>query len=165
MKLTLNISTFAYLLQIGSTPGFEDGNFESAKLRRPAGSYYNATEDCLYFLDSEVCIWIYTISSDFKPAVSFDENFMYINLNIIYLLVSLARLLLEPAMVVFSVFFHQSFLVSESYMCSYMRSESAMIGIPVFLYGSCLFVIISLFTFYIFSSKSQSFLSHPVCRS
>jgi len=48
------------LLQIGSSPGFEDGDFESAKLRRPAGSYYNATEDCLYFLDSEVCIWIYT---------------------------------------------------------------------------------------------------------
>lgn len=38
---------------IGSSPGFEDGDFESAKLRRPAGSYYNATEDCLYFLDSE----------------------------------------------------------------------------------------------------------------
>ncbi|XP_050906616.1 uncharacterized protein LOC127120250 isoform X2 [Lathyrus oleraceus] len=38
---------------IGSTPGFEDGDFESAKLRRPAGSYYNASEDCLYFLDSE----------------------------------------------------------------------------------------------------------------
>ncbi|KAL5099439.1 hypothetical protein RYX36_003766 [Vicia faba] len=38
---------------IGSTPGLEDGDFESAKLRRPAGSYYNATEDCLYFLDSE----------------------------------------------------------------------------------------------------------------
>ncbi|GAU40382.1 hypothetical protein TSUD_265260 [Trifolium subterraneum] len=38
---------------IGSSPGFEDGDFESAKLRRPAGSYYAATEDCLYFLDSE----------------------------------------------------------------------------------------------------------------
>ncbi|CAJ2655692.1 uncharacterized protein LOC123920050 isoform X2 [Trifolium pratense] len=38
---------------IGSSPGFEDGDFESAKLRRPAGSYYHATEDCLYFLDSE----------------------------------------------------------------------------------------------------------------
>ncbi|XP_012575671.1 uncharacterized protein [Cicer arietinum] len=38
---------------IGSSPGFEDGDFDSAKLRRPAGSYYHATEDCLYFLDSE----------------------------------------------------------------------------------------------------------------
>ena len=46
------------LLQIGSSPGFEDGDFESAKLRRPAGSYYHATEDCLYFVDSEVCIWM-----------------------------------------------------------------------------------------------------------
>ncbi|TKY68598.1 NHL repeat-containing protein 2 [Spatholobus suberectus] len=38
---------------IGSSPGFEDGDFESAKLRRPAGSYYHATENCLYFVDSE----------------------------------------------------------------------------------------------------------------
>ncbi|XP_057414825.1 uncharacterized protein LOC130709473 isoform X2 [Lotus japonicus] len=38
---------------IGSSPGFEDGYFESAKLRRPAGSYYHASEDCLYFVDSE----------------------------------------------------------------------------------------------------------------
>ncbi|KAL2325068.1 hypothetical protein Fmac_024126 [Flemingia macrophylla] len=38
---------------IGSSPGFEDGDFESAKLRRPAGSYYHATEGCLYFVDSE----------------------------------------------------------------------------------------------------------------
>ncbi|XP_020222583.1 uncharacterized protein LOC109805050 [Cajanus cajan] len=38
---------------IGSSPGFEDGDFESAKLRRPAGSYYHATDDCLYFVDSE----------------------------------------------------------------------------------------------------------------
>ncbi|OIW01028.1 hypothetical protein TanjilG_14211 [Lupinus angustifolius] len=38
---------------IGSSPGFEDGDFESARLRRPAGSYYHADEDCLYFVDSE----------------------------------------------------------------------------------------------------------------
>ncbi|QCE04471.1 Six-bladed beta-propeller [Vigna unguiculata] len=38
---------------IGSSPGFEDGDFESAKLRRPAGSCYDPTEDCLYFVDSE----------------------------------------------------------------------------------------------------------------
>ncbi|KAL6968044.1 hypothetical protein U1Q18_033848 [Sarracenia purpurea var. burkii] len=40
---------------IGSSPGFEDGEFESAKLMRPAASFYHATEDCLYFVDSEVC--------------------------------------------------------------------------------------------------------------
>lgn len=69
-----------YLLQIGSSPGFEDGDFESAKLRRPAGSYYNATEDCLYFLDSEVCIWIYTtiIIKFLAKFVTFDGNFMCI---------------------------------------------------------------------------------------
>ncbi|QHO34909.1 hypothetical protein HN51_028423 [Arachis hypogaea] len=38
---------------IGSSPGFEDGDFGSAKLGRPAGSYYHAEEDCLYFVDSE----------------------------------------------------------------------------------------------------------------
>ncbi|XP_054794189.1 uncharacterized protein LOC129299746 [Prosopis cineraria] len=38
---------------IGSSPGFEDGDFEFAKLRRPAGSFYHAAEDCLYFVDSE----------------------------------------------------------------------------------------------------------------
>ncbi|KAF8402079.1 hypothetical protein HHK36_013031 [Tetracentron sinense] len=38
---------------IGSSPGFEDGEFESAKLLRPAASFYNAAEDCLYFVDSE----------------------------------------------------------------------------------------------------------------
>ncbi|OVA01596.1 hypothetical protein BVC80_9073g27 [Macleaya cordata] len=38
---------------IGSSPGFEDGDFESAKLLRPASSLYHAAEDCLYFVDSE----------------------------------------------------------------------------------------------------------------
>ncbi|XP_068323767.1 uncharacterized protein [Pyrus communis] len=38
---------------IGSSPGFEDGNFESSKLARPAASFYVAAEDCLYFVDSE----------------------------------------------------------------------------------------------------------------
>jgi len=42
-------------LQIGSSPGFEDGEFESAKLLRPAASFYDSDEDCLYFVDSEVC--------------------------------------------------------------------------------------------------------------
>ncbi|XP_043721954.1 uncharacterized protein LOC122669282 isoform X3 [Telopea speciosissima] len=38
---------------IGSSPGFEDGEFEDAKLLRPAASSYMAAEDCLYFVDSE----------------------------------------------------------------------------------------------------------------
>ncbi|XP_072974965.1 uncharacterized protein [Typha angustifolia] len=38
---------------IGSSPGFEDGEFEFAKLLRPAASYYYAAEDSLYFVDSE----------------------------------------------------------------------------------------------------------------
>ncbi|KAL8139118.1 hypothetical protein V2J09_005119 [Rumex salicifolius] len=38
---------------IGSSPGFEDGEFDTAKLMRPAGSFYNASEGCLYFVDSE----------------------------------------------------------------------------------------------------------------
>ncbi|XP_062019533.1 uncharacterized protein LOC133736114 isoform X1 [Rosa rugosa] len=38
---------------IGSSPGFEDGNFESAKMVRPASSLYDAAEDSLYFVDSE----------------------------------------------------------------------------------------------------------------
>ncbi|GER55104.1 NHL domain-containing protein [Striga asiatica] len=38
---------------IGSSPGFEDGEFETAKLMRPAASFYHASEDCLYFIDSE----------------------------------------------------------------------------------------------------------------
>ncbi|KZV56436.1 hypothetical protein F511_08334 [Dorcoceras hygrometricum] len=38
---------------IGFSPGFEDGVFESAKLQRPAASFYQASEDSLYFVDSE----------------------------------------------------------------------------------------------------------------
>lgn len=38
---------------IGSCPGFEDGEFESAKLLRPGASFYHAAEDCLYIVDSE----------------------------------------------------------------------------------------------------------------
>ncbi|MQM09245.1 hypothetical protein Taro_042112 [Colocasia esculenta] len=38
---------------IGSSPGFEDGEFDSAKLLRPTGSVYDDGEDCLYFVDSE----------------------------------------------------------------------------------------------------------------
>lgn len=38
---------------IGSSPGFEDGEFESSKLLRPAASFYDVEGDCLYFVDSE----------------------------------------------------------------------------------------------------------------
>ncbi|KAG9149522.1 hypothetical protein Leryth_014298 [Lithospermum erythrorhizon] len=38
---------------IGSCPGFDDGDFECAKLLRPASSFYHDAEDCLYFVDSE----------------------------------------------------------------------------------------------------------------
>ncbi|KAE8692169.1 putative Clavata3/esr-related 41 [Hibiscus syriacus] len=39
--------------RIGSCPGFEDGEFESAKLLRPAASFYHDSEDCLYIVDYE----------------------------------------------------------------------------------------------------------------
>ncbi|WOK92755.1 hypothetical protein Cni_G01446 [Canna indica] len=38
---------------IGSSPGFEDGEFESAKLFRPAGCFYHSSENSLFFVDSE----------------------------------------------------------------------------------------------------------------
>ncbi|KAG9446913.1 hypothetical protein H6P81_013041 [Aristolochia fimbriata] len=38
---------------IGSFPGFEDGDFDSAKLLRPAASVYCAATNCLFFVDSE----------------------------------------------------------------------------------------------------------------
>lgn len=47
--------------QIGSSPGFEDGEFESAKLMRPAASFYQASEDSLYFVDSEVCAELFDL--------------------------------------------------------------------------------------------------------
>lgn len=57
MKCRIFELVFLYCFcQIGSSPGFEDGGFESAELMRPAGSVYHADEDCLYFADSEVFI-------------------------------------------------------------------------------------------------------------
>lgn len=53
-KFKLKFEFQLYVCQIGSSPGFEDGKFESAKLTRPAASVYVASEDCLYFVDSEV---------------------------------------------------------------------------------------------------------------
>nr|XP_043621653.1 uncharacterized protein LOC122593323 [Erigeron canadensis] len=38
---------------IGSSPGFEDGEFESSKIMRPAALLYDDDEDCLYIVDSE----------------------------------------------------------------------------------------------------------------
>ncbi|XP_020578416.1 uncharacterized protein LOC110023371 [Phalaenopsis equestris] len=38
---------------IGSSPGLVDADFESAKLCRPAASFYNVSDGCLYFVDSE----------------------------------------------------------------------------------------------------------------
>lgn len=49
-----NLTWTKFILQIGSSPGFEDGEFGSAKLLRPAGSFYCTAENCLYFVDSEV---------------------------------------------------------------------------------------------------------------
>ena len=51
------------MCQIGSSPGFEDGAFESAKLVRPAASFYHAVDDCLYFVDSEVYFGTYWIAN------------------------------------------------------------------------------------------------------
>ncbi|CAJ2667663.1 unnamed protein product [Trifolium pratense] len=59
---------------IGSSPRFEDGDFESAKLRRPAGSYYHSTDDCLYFLDSEVVIFAVLYCKLKKIPNSNDDN-------------------------------------------------------------------------------------------
>lgn len=46
-----------FLFQIGCFPGFEDGEFESAKMLRPAATLYDEEEDCLYIVDSEV-LWL-----------------------------------------------------------------------------------------------------------
>lgn len=54
-QMLIKIEWHIIFCQIGSSPGFEDGDFESAKLKRPAASFYDDSEDCLYFVDSEVC--------------------------------------------------------------------------------------------------------------
>lgn len=38
---------------IGSSPGFEDGEFETSKITRPASLFYHDADDSLYFVDSE----------------------------------------------------------------------------------------------------------------
>lgn len=41
-------------LQIGSIAGFEDGSFESARLRRPSSIIFDSKRRCLYIADCEV---------------------------------------------------------------------------------------------------------------
>uniref|UniRef100_A0A0E0LQZ1 NHL repeat-containing protein 2 n=1 Tax=Oryza punctata TaxID=4537 RepID=A0A0E0LQZ1_ORYPU len=52
-RVIISNSSGTILDYIGCSPGFEDGEFESAKFLRPAASFYNAAEDCLYIVDSE----------------------------------------------------------------------------------------------------------------
>ncbi|CAO2210219.1 unnamed protein product [Urochloa humidicola] len=52
-RIIISNSNGMILDYIGSSPGFEDGEFESAKFLRPASSFYHADEDCLYIVDSE----------------------------------------------------------------------------------------------------------------
>ncbi|KAM1570401.1 hypothetical protein ACFX10_035402 [Malus domestica] len=51
-RLFLSDSNHHWIIVVDGN-GFEDGNFECAKLARPAASFYDAAEDCLYFVDSE----------------------------------------------------------------------------------------------------------------
>jgi len=62
---------FPFALQIGSSPGFEDGEFESSKFLRAASSFYHAAEDCLYIVDLEV---LYTHSILPLPIVLHNIN-------------------------------------------------------------------------------------------
>jgi hypothetical protein len=43
-----------FCLQIGLIAGFEDGPFESARLRRPSSVVYDTEQKCLYIADCEV---------------------------------------------------------------------------------------------------------------
>jgi hypothetical protein len=52
-RVIISNSNGTILDYIGCSPGFEDGEFESAKFLRPAASFYNTAEDCLYIVDSE----------------------------------------------------------------------------------------------------------------
>lgn len=50
----IKLNWLTLFFQIGCSPGFEDGDFDSSKVLRPAGSVYHDGEDCLYFVDTEV---------------------------------------------------------------------------------------------------------------
>lgn len=52
-RIIISNSNGMILDYIGSSPGYEDGEFESAKFLRPASSFYHAAEDCLFIVDSE----------------------------------------------------------------------------------------------------------------
>ncbi|KAK3120961.1 hypothetical protein QOZ80_8BG0644020 [Eleusine coracana subsp. coracana] len=52
-RIVISNSDGMVMDSIGSLPGFEDGEFESAKFLRPAASFYHTSEDCLYIVDSE----------------------------------------------------------------------------------------------------------------
>lgn len=67
-------SVLLFLSQIGSSPGFEDGEFQYAKLMRPAASFYHTSENCLYFVDLEV------LPQLFKFTFPFDSlTFLILN--------------------------------------------------------------------------------------
>ncbi|CAN8260191.1 unnamed protein product [Cochlearia groenlandica] len=52
-RIIISDSSGKILDSIGCFPGFEDGEFESAKMLRPAATLYDEEEDCLYIVDSE----------------------------------------------------------------------------------------------------------------
>ncbi|CDY24650.1 BnaA05g30490D [Brassica napus] len=52
-RVIISNSNGEILDSIGCFPGFEDGEFESAKMLRPAATLYDEEEDCLYIVDSE----------------------------------------------------------------------------------------------------------------
>ncbi|KAL4579540.1 hypothetical protein LXL04_015690 [Taraxacum kok-saghyz] len=61
---------------IGSSPGFEDGEFEYSKIMRPASLLYHDDDDCLYFVDSEVKYFcnLVTFASLNQSDVQDDES-------------------------------------------------------------------------------------------
>ncbi|KFK38162.1 hypothetical protein AALP_AA3G076900 [Arabis alpina] len=52
-RIIISDNSGEILDSIGCFPGFEDGEFESAKMLRPAATLYDEEEDCLYIVDSE----------------------------------------------------------------------------------------------------------------
>jgi len=52
-RIIISNSNGMILDYIGSSLGYEDGKFESAKILRPASSFYHAAEDCQFIVDSE----------------------------------------------------------------------------------------------------------------
>lgn len=81
------LAFFPFALQIGSSPGYEDGEFESAKFLRPASSFYHAAEDCQFIVDSEVlslvdCLFLFFLnSSKHKYTFSLVRCFLHFILD------------------------------------------------------------------------------------